>query len=165
MSEKIMTPEIKEASIGEFIVAEDLLNSPIKLRVVGSELQKDAIESKGGKLMDKVIFFFEDNNGNSREIGVLSFDSLVRQMNSSDPNIGDILQLETIEVAGSRYLIWKVEVVRKVSSSEASKKGPTTGGTSNNTGEVKKENLPEKTEGAVNKNNEEEEIRIEDIPF
>ena len=157
---KVMSKEIKEASIGEFIVAEDLLNSPVKLRIVGSELQKDAIETNNGKLMDKVIFYFEDGEGTKKSIGVFSFDSLVRQMNAADPNIGDILQLETINITGSKYLVWKVKVVRKSTSAPEEKRQQ-----KRDTGEVTEEDLPAKTEGQVDKNEDEEEIKIEDIPF
>ena len=153
-----MTEEIKEASIGEYIQAEDLLNSPIKLRIVGSELQKDKVEANSGKMMDKIIFFLEDNKGNSREIGVLSFDSLVRQMNTADPNIGDILQLETIEVTGSKYLIWKVEVVKKATGDIPAKKIEA--------GEVEKEKLPADTTKATGEMTKEEEKELlANIPF
>ena len=153
-----MTEEIKEASIGEYIMAEDLLNSPIKLRIVGSELQKDKVEANSGKMMDKIIFFLEDNKGNSREIGVLSFDSLVRQMNTADPNIGDILQLETIEVTGSKYLIWKVEVVKKATGDIPAKKIEA--------GEVEKEKLPADTTKATGEMTKEEEKELlANIPF
>ena len=154
-----MSPEIKESSIGDFIVAEDLLNLPMRLKVVGSELKKDDVIAKeSGKTMDKVIFFFEDNKGNPKEIGVLSFDSLVRQMNHVDPDVGDILQLETVEVAGARYLVWKVEIVKKGDGKTPAKKV--------NAGEVVEKDLPEKTTGQVKKDDDsEEEIKISDIPF
>lgn len=156
---KIMTPEIKKASLGEYIQAEDVLNSPVKLRITGSELKKNEIETNDGKLMDKVIFYFEDGEGTKKSIGVFSFDSLVRQMNAADPDIGDILQLETIEVAGSKYLVWKVKVVKKSTSAPEEKRQQ-----KRDTGEVTEEDLPAKTEGSVEENDE-EEIKIEDIPF
>ena len=155
---KIMSAEIKEASVGEFIVAEDLLSSPIKLKIVGSELKRDSVIAKeSGKAMDKIIFFFENNKGEGKEIGVLSFDSLVRAMNAVDPDVGDILQLETMEVVGARYLVWKVELVKKGDGKTLAKKVAT--------GEVKADKLPAETTGPVKKDDSEEEIKIEDIPF
>lgn len=155
---KAMTQEIKEATIGEYIMAEDLLNSPIKLRLTAVELKKDEVESTSGKLMDKVIFYFENNKGESKEIGVLSFDGLVRRMNVLDPDIGDIIQLETFQLGNAKYPNWKVEIVRKATKEESDK-------IENDTEESEKENIPEKTKGAVNKNSDEEEIKISDIPF
>ena len=152
-----MTPEIKEATIGEYIIAEDLLNSPIKLRLTAVELKKDEVESQTGKLMDKVIFYFVNNKKQDKEIGVLAFDNLVRQMNALDPDIGDVLQLETLQIRKAKYLAWKVEIVKKSDGQTPAKEVET--------GEVEKEKLPPITEGAVNKNSDEEEIKIEDIPF
>lgn len=152
-----MTSEIKEATIGEYIMAKDLLNSPIKLRLTAVELKKDEIESREGKLMDKVIFYFVNDKKQDKEIGVLAFDSLVRQMNALDPDIGDVLQLETLQAGSAKYLTWKVDVVRKVTEAESAK-------IAQNKGEVAKKDLPKKTEGQVNENDE-DEIKIEDIPF
>lgn len=148
-----MTPEIKEATIGEFITAEDLLNSPMKLRLTAVELKKDEVESKAGKPMDKVIFYFVNEKKQDKEIGVLAFDSLVRQMNALDPDIGDVLQLETIDVEGSRYLVWKVDIVKKYGKDIPAKKIE------------KKEEVPEDTTGPVDKGGDEEEIKLSDIPF
>ena len=148
-----MTPEIKEATIGEYIQAEDLLNSPMKLRLTAVELKKDEIESKDGKLMDKVIFYFVNDKKQDKEIGVLAFDSLVRQMNAVDPSIGDILQLETIQVGNARYLTWKVDIVKKYKGDLPAKKIE------------EKEDVPEDTTGPVDKGSDEEEIKLSDIPF
>lgn len=153
-----MTKEIKEATIGEYIQADDVLNSPIKLRLTAVELKKEEIESNSGKLMDKVVFYFENNKGESKEIGVLSFDSLVRQMNAIDPDIGDVLQLETFMVGNSKYPNWKVEIVKKIGKDIPAKK------IEKDSGEVAEEDLPAKTSGPV-KNDDEEEIKISDIPF
>ena len=152
---KIMTDEIKEATIGDFIEAKDLLNLPVRLKVVGSELKKDEITAKeSGKKMDKIIFFFEDNKGNPKEIGVLSFDSLVRQMTAVDPDIGDILQLETINVTSEKYLVWKVELIKRGDGKVPAKPIP------------EEENIPEDTTGPVKKDDDsEEEITLDDVPF
>lgn len=137
-----MTKEIKEATIGEYIVAEDLLNTPIKLRIMTVKFLKDEIESPStGKMLDKVVFTFENGKGESKEIGVLAFDGLVRQMNAVDPDIGDVLQLETIQVGNAKYLTWKVDIV-----ADTMKK-------------VKKQ------EKDVAEDDSDEKIKIEDIPF
>lgn len=154
---KIMTDEIKEASIGNFIVAEDLLNSPIKLRIVGSELKKDDVTAQSGKIMDKVVFFFEDNKGNTKEISDLSFGSLVKAMNAADPDVGDVLQLETVHPEGAKYPTWKIEIVRKGTENIPAKKV--------DTGEVVKEKLPTETNKKGGLSKEEEEEILNEIPF
>lgn len=151
---KVITKEIRDATIGEFIQAEDVLNSPIKLRIIGSELKKDEVEANSGKMMDKVIFYFENNKKEEKQIGVLSFDCLVRQMNTLDPDIGDILQLETIEVKGSKYLVWKVEIAQKTAEDIPAKEIKTA-----------KEPLPGKTMEKGMMSKEDEQELLDAIPF
>ena len=151
---KIMTDEIKEASIGNFIVAEDLLNSPIKLRIVGSELKKDDVTAQSGKIMDKVVFFFEDNKGNTKEISDLSFGSLVKAMNAANPDVGDVLQLETVRPEGAKYPTWKIEIVRKGDGKTPAKPIP----------EQKEDSAPKTKEAGELSKTEEQEI-LDNIPF
>ena len=163
---KAMTPEIKEAAIGNFIMAEDLLDSPIKLRLTATELQKDKVENKStGDLMDKIIFYFIDNKGQEKEIGVLAFDGLVRQMNAVDPNIGDVLQLETISVEGVKYPVWKVDIVEAYKGDAPAKKIKKKEKEDGFEDEGAEVNIPKNTTGPVNKDSKDEEIKLEDIPF
>lgn len=152
---KAMTKEIKEATIGEYIQADDVLNSPIKLRLTAVELKKEEVESNSGKLMDKIVFYFENNKGESKEIGVLSFDSLVRQMNALDPDIGDVLQLETFQIGNAKYLNWKVEIIKKATEAESKK-------VEQEAGEVEEKKVGE-TDGKLTKKEEEE--LLNGLPF
>lgn len=156
---KAMTDEIREASSGDYLTADDFLNHKVKLRLTAVELQKDKVQNNKGEPMDRVVFYFVNNKREEKEIGDLAFGSLVRQMNAVDPDIGDVLELEAFFVGSAKYPNWKVEIVQKIGKDIPPKK------IENDTGEVEKEKLPPKTEGAVNKNSDEDEIRIEDIPF
>lgn len=152
--DKLITPEVREACAGDFLVAEDFLDTPMKLRVVALELKKDEVESSAGKMMDKVIFYFENSKGEEKEIGVLSFDGLARQMIAADPQIGDIVQLETIQTGG-KYLTWKVDIVTKA---KAGTKAPARKGKP-----VKKEEPADKD--FADDDDKDEKIKLEDIPF
>ena len=68
---KAMTKEIREATVGDTIYAEDLLTMPIKLRLTAVEFLKDeVVNPANGENMDKVVFHFENGKGEKKEIGV-----------------------------------------------------------------------------------------------
>ena len=156
---KVITPDVKEAIVGEYIEDKDLLDRPIKLRIVASELE--IFTSNEGKEMKRVIFHFEDNKGEQKQISSLSFAGLARQMDAVDPDIGDILQLETIEVKGEKYLVWKVDIVKPIGkdvpAKNIEKKAKEEDGF--------EEDIPKDTTGPVKKDSDDEEIKLEDIPF
>lgn len=159
---KAIGNDVKESAAGGEIRAEDLKTRPIRLMMLSSSVETFESETTG-KSYDKVTFIFKDNQGEERTIKVLSFDSLVREMVNLDPDVGDVLELSTEYLPGSKYPLWTVKRIRKssVKSTEASQKEQGEAETERTTARPSAKKPARKNETV----SEEEEIRIEDIPF
>lgn len=155
---KIITDKIREASSGGIYQAEDFLNKPMKLRIIGTDTEKFESQ-KDGKEYTKIHFHFENNIGEEVKISVLAFDSLVREMVKADPDDRDVLELSTAVYEGLKYPVWTVKVISK-SEGKRGAATPRTSKKAEQTKVVSKINPhpPEKEE-------DDEEIKIEDIPF
>ena len=108
---KVISTKMKESSMGYYVIANELIDNPVKLYIDRIEQQEGMYRDDKGKTKTRHFIYFKDVEENERLATVGLQSPLFKELSRIDPDQGDLLEIWTTKKEGTEYLDWHVEQI------------------------------------------------------